>query len=369
MKKSRIIFCAIALFLAGTHSLSAANRIQIAILLDTSNSMDGLINQAKSQLWSIVTEAATMRYNNEIPRLEIALYHYGNDGIRDEAFVEKVLDLTTDLDMVSEKLHALRTNGGTELCGAAIKRSVRDLKWSTVKEDLKMIYIAGNEPFNQGNIDYKASCEEARKKGIVIHTLFCGDQQEGIRTFWKDGATCSGGTYININPNSNPVAQATPYDQKIAQLGTKLSTTYVAVGNEGKSKAQNQAKQDSSASSLSASVMAERAVAKSSVVYRNDSWDLIDAIESGKIDLNKIDKSKLPDNLKNMSVESIEKIVTEKKAERQKIQEEIKQLNKDRTNYIQANSTPSSQSDLGSAVNASFVNTAIQNGYQKSKNP
>jgi hypothetical protein len=30
--------------------------VQIAILLDTSNSMDGLIGQAKTQLWNVVNE-------------------------------------------------------------------------------------------------------------------------------------------------------------------------------------------------------------------------------------------------------------------------------------------------------------------------
>ena len=30
--------------------------IKVALLLDTSNSMDGLINQAKAQLWEIVNE-------------------------------------------------------------------------------------------------------------------------------------------------------------------------------------------------------------------------------------------------------------------------------------------------------------------------
>jgi hypothetical protein len=33
-------------------------KVQIALLLDTSNSMDGLIDQAKSQLWKIVNEMA-----------------------------------------------------------------------------------------------------------------------------------------------------------------------------------------------------------------------------------------------------------------------------------------------------------------------
>ena len=36
-------------------------KIQIALLLDTSNSMDGLIDQAKSQLWKIVNELARSR--------------------------------------------------------------------------------------------------------------------------------------------------------------------------------------------------------------------------------------------------------------------------------------------------------------------
>lgn len=36
----------------------AENLMQMAILLDTSNSMDGLIEQAKSQLWKIVNELA-----------------------------------------------------------------------------------------------------------------------------------------------------------------------------------------------------------------------------------------------------------------------------------------------------------------------
>ena len=35
--------------------------IMIALLLDTSNSMDGLIDQAKSQLWKIVNEVAAAK--------------------------------------------------------------------------------------------------------------------------------------------------------------------------------------------------------------------------------------------------------------------------------------------------------------------
>ena len=56
------------MLIAGTHDHQRAERrrkrsaenkkplVQIAILLDTSNSMDGLIEQAKGQLWKICNE-------------------------------------------------------------------------------------------------------------------------------------------------------------------------------------------------------------------------------------------------------------------------------------------------------------------------
>lgn len=55
--------------------------IKIALLLDTSNSMDGLIEQAKSQLWTIVNELSRASCEGERPELQIALYEYGNDWL------------------------------------------------------------------------------------------------------------------------------------------------------------------------------------------------------------------------------------------------------------------------------------------------
>jgi hypothetical protein len=56
--------------------------IMIALLLDTSNSMDGLIDQAKSQLWKIVNEvAAAKSADGKQPNIKISLYEYGNDGL------------------------------------------------------------------------------------------------------------------------------------------------------------------------------------------------------------------------------------------------------------------------------------------------
>ena len=86
--KSMIVF--LAFFLLSCSSFAnymaeqnsgSKNTIQLALLLDTSNSMDGLIDQAKSQLWKIVNELATTKKNNKSVDLYVALYEYGKDAI------------------------------------------------------------------------------------------------------------------------------------------------------------------------------------------------------------------------------------------------------------------------------------------------
>ena len=50
-----------------------APKIQVAILLDVSNSMDGLIEQAKAQLWNMVRVMGKATCNDQVPNIEIAL--------------------------------------------------------------------------------------------------------------------------------------------------------------------------------------------------------------------------------------------------------------------------------------------------------
>ncbi|MBU0618051.1 MAG: VWA domain-containing protein, partial [Planctomycetes bacterium] len=158
----------------------APPRIEIALLLDTSNSMDGLIGQAKTQLWKVVNEFIPARRDGRQPELRVALFEYGNSGLpASEGHIRLVTPLTDDLDKVSEELFALTTNGGSEYCGQVIQVATNCLDWSASSDDLKVIFIAGNEPFTQGQVDYRAACRAAISKGIVINTIFCGRGAEG----------------------------------------------------------------------------------------------------------------------------------------------------------------------------------------------
>ena len=163
--------------LAAPPEKNPGTRVQIALLLDTSNSMDGLIDQAKATLWDLVNEFSYVRCReNRVPDLEIALYEYGNDGLSPrEGFIRQVLPFSSDLDEISGKLFSLRTNGGEEFCGQVIQSAVKQLRLSRDARDLKFIFIAGNEPFNQGRTPYESVIRDAAEKDVVVNTIFCGD--------------------------------------------------------------------------------------------------------------------------------------------------------------------------------------------------
>lgn len=311
-------------------------QIMLALLLDTSNSMDGLIDQAKSQLWKIVNELAAAKCGDgSRPRIKIALYEYGNDGLSSsEGYLRQVSSLTDDLDLISEKLFALTTNGGNEFCGHVIKTSLNQLAWSTSDADLKMIFIAGNEPFTQGAVSYRLACSVAKEKGVVVNTIFCGDFDEGIRTQWKDGADMTGGSYMSIEQNRKTVYVATPYDSKIDACNERLNKTYIQYGAAGEQKKAAQARQDANAESYGMGNKVERAVSKSSHAYTNSSWDLVDAAKEDDTIIATAPSAQLPAEMKGMSTEQRKDYVNQKAAERRKIQNEIQELNKSRQAYI-----------------------------------
>ncbi|MCY1662821.1 VWA domain-containing protein [Chryseobacterium sp. SL1] len=343
------------------------NKIQVALLLDTSNSMDGLIDQAKSRLWNIVNTLTTLKYNGKAPQVEIALYEYGNDGLRDENYIRQVTPLTQDLDLVSEKLFALRTNGGSEYCGAVIRDASMNLKWDDNNQSMKLIYIAGNEPFDQGKISYKEVIPTAKRKNIYTNTIFCGSRDEGIQTFWQNGASLGDGKYFNIDSDQKVIYIETPYDVRISECNTKLNDTYIYYGSHGSEFKNKQMLQDKNAEVQSVSNAVERTVAKSKKnAYKNDHWDLVDRAEKDVNFMSGVKAEELPAELKGKSKEEIKKAVAEKSAEREKIQKEIEVLSKKRQDFIDAEMKKRGNSeadDLGKAIERSVLELAKKNGY------
>ncbi len=338
--------------------------VKIALLLDTSNSMDGLINQAKAQLWDIVNEFTYAKCGDRTsPKLQIALYEYGNDNLSSrEGYIRQVLDFSSDLDKISEKLFSLSTNGGEEYCGTVIQQSLRQLNWGKNADDLKLIFIAGNEPFDQGRLDYKDAASQAKEKDVVVNTIYCGNYAQGVSSFWKNGAALTGGDYMAIDHNQEIVHIITPYDDIIIQLNNKLNNTYIAYGASGAARISAQQAQDRNAYELEETVAVKRAVSKSSRLYNNADWDLVDAVEDNEDAIEELEVASLPKELQGKSKEEIKKYVSKKQAERIKIQKEIQTVNAKRQAYILKQKN-SQKGELESAMLKAIKKQAEKKNY------
>ncbi|HCN31072.1 MAG TPA: hypothetical protein DIT64_20625 [Verrucomicrobiales bacterium] len=341
--------------------------VQIALLLDTSNSMDGLIEQAKTQLWKIVNEFNDAKQDGKAAVVQVALYEYGNNNLSAGTnYIRLVQPFTRDLDKVSEHLFKLTTNGGQEYCGAVVREAVDKLAWDAGAGVYKAVFIAGNEPFTQGPVNPNDACRAAIQRGIVVNTIHCGSQAEGENGGWRTGAALAEGKFMTIDQDKAIVRVQAPQDKEIARLSIELNKTYISYGKEGPAASANQMAQDQNAAANAASgAEVQRAVTKISRNYDNSGWDLVDAVKRKRLAPGALKPEELPEEFKGLSEAEIKARIEAKAAERERIQAEIKKLNDEREKFIAEKAREKGESDtldvvIGKAVREQAAKVRIE---------
>lgn len=343
--------------------------VDIAICLDTSGSMDGLIDAARQKLWGIVSDLATATPR---PALRVALLSYGNDGYETEGgWVRVLVPLTTDLDEVSKQLFALTTNGGTEYVGRVVNKAAMDLAWTNDAGAMKLIIVAGNEGADQDQqVTYQTACSTSIGKGIMVNAIYCGDANDGIAPAWRDVAKLADGEFAAIDQNQNEVIP-TPHDSKLAELSASLNRTYVAFGTRGRAGLANQADQDSNTVAAAPAAAAQRASMKASALYSNRHWDLVDAVLTGeekdRLDLSKVKDEELPEDLRKMTAAErkayLEKMLSERDGLRTQIAEETKKRDAFLDVKKRELAAASGKEDFESALRAAVRKQAEKKGF------
>ncbi|MCX7065260.1 MAG: VWA domain-containing protein, partial [Proteobacteria bacterium] len=84
----------------------AKPKIDVVFVLDTTGSMSGLIAAAKEKIWSIATSMASAQ---PVPQIRIGLVAYRDRG---DAYVTRVVDLSSDLDTMYATLMQFAADGG-----------------------------------------------------------------------------------------------------------------------------------------------------------------------------------------------------------------------------------------------------------------
>ncbi len=304
--------------------------VDLVICLDTSGSMTGLINAARQKLWSIVNELATLKPE---PKLRVGLLTFGSPGagVKPGDVVIQT-ELTTDLDLVSEKLFALGTNGGTELVGRVLHYALTDLSWSK-DAGLKTIFVAGNESADQDKEkSYTDMAKQAGARGIYVNAIYCGGADDGDAASWRTLAA-GHGTFSNIDHNRGTVSVKTPFDKELAALSVKINTTYVWYGRDRLVRASRQKKQDGNAAAAGAPAAAQRAEAKAGSGYAAPG-DLVRRLAEKDFDAGKVADAELPENMRKMTGDERQAYLAEKAKQRAALQAKIQDLSKKRSAFV-----------------------------------
>jgi hypothetical protein len=329
-------------------------QIQIAILLDVSGSMNGLINQARAELWKVVNAFNGVTQKGKEPEVRVTLYSYGvSDLGKYQLFINELMPLTTDLDRVSEVLFSLKTSGSAEFCGSSILAATRGQAWSSSTSDLKAIIIAGNESFRQGPIPPQRAFKEASARGILTHTIHCGSPEQGIKDHWREGAKRGEGQFMNINHNAQEQYIPTPFDDQLEALNAQLNETYLPYGRDGVRGKANQLAQDANAARLSKASSLSRAQTKSGRYYNNARWDLVDAYDRKSLKIDQLSEESLPKVMRSMSQPQRVAYIKLFLERRQKIQRQIAQLNIKRGEFLAK--ARAEKSDQGQRIDSAMI--------------
>jgi hypothetical protein len=313
---------------AGGEACQAAQTppvIELAICLDTSGSMNGLIDSARARIWDLVSDLALATPQ---PKLRVAIVQFGNDGLSQESGWTRVeADLTDDLDLVSRTLFAFTTGGGTEFVGRAVDTATTKLSWTQGEGSMRIVVVAGNESADQDQeVRFADACRRAIEQGIVVNSIYCGPADDALAPDWRQVALLADGHFASIDQNSAIVAIPTPFDAELAALNERLNATYLAYGERGAWAQGNQIEQDGNAATMGGQVAAQRCVTKASGLYDNRSWDLVDACRDPAFTLDSIPVDQLPEAMRALSPEGRRAFVAARAEERAKAQAIVAEL-------------------------------------------
>ena len=312
-------------------------KVDVVFVLDTTGSMEGLIQTAKEKIWSIAT---TMASAQQTPEIRIGLVAYRD---RNDAYETRVVDLSGDLDSVYATLMDFAAEGGgdtPESVNKALYDAVHNMSWSQSDSAYQVIFLVGDAPphMDYNEVRYPEIVASALNKGIVVNTIQCGEIATAIEP-WTQIASLGQGNFFQVEQAGGAVAYNTPFDEEIADLSAKLDDTRLYYGSaEEKDKMHRKVaatvKLNEGASIAS---RARRGSFNASAAGRTNLLgenELVDAIASGTVDLNDIEKDALPEPMAEMAPEEQLSYVAGLANERADLQLQIQELSEDRDGYL-----------------------------------
>lgn len=318
--------------------LDQVPEIEVVFVLDTTGSMGGLIATAKEKIWSIAT---TMAQANQAPRISMGLVGYRDRG---DSYVTRTVDLSTDLDSMYATLMDFQADGGgdgPESVNAALEAAVNEMSWSQNPNSYKAIFLVGDAPPHmdyQGEAQYPSIVAAAKGKGIVVNAIQCGNVPQ-TADYWSEIARLGHGRYLQVEQAGGAVAIATPFDEELATLSAALDDTRLYYGSveeraAGESKLSAADVLEEIATTASRARRAVYNATASGAASLFGGRELIDDVASGRVDLDTVPATELPEPLRALPKEEQRAVVKAQVERRAELTQQIAELAEQRQAYL-----------------------------------
>ena len=333
--------------------------VEVVFALDTTGSMNGLIDGAKRKIWSLAQYIAN---GQPKPELRVGLVAYRDRG---DAYITRFYDLSGDLDQVFEHLQSFEADGGgdgPEDVNRALSDAINKASWTDSQNALKIIYLVGDAPPHDDytdQMDSKALARRAHDRGIHINTIRCGSDSTTQVAFAKI-ANLSSGEYASIEQSGGMRTVVTPYDEKMASLNARLMGTAIGYGRSGA----DMRRKVANALAAPATTAADRAsfYGKGSGAVGGDG-DLVKDVADGRVKPESIAASELPAEVAAMPAPARTAYVAGKMREREEVQQEITKLAEERNEYLKKKK-PAKSDSLDDKVEGTISRQAASVGVK-----
>jgi len=173
--------------------------IDVAMILDTTGSMDDEIAQIKATLLAVTDEVQQLQRPVDL-RWGAILYRD-----RGDEYVTRKIAFTSEVDAFASAIERVRADGGgdtPEALNAGVRRAVHDLAWRRGAARVGFL-IADAEPhMDDQDVSYARTSQHALAEGIKIHTVAASGLSNTGSVVFRQIAQLTRGKFIFIQYGS-----------------------------------------------------------------------------------------------------------------------------------------------------------------------
>lgn len=191
--------------------------VQVVLVLDASGSMDRLFQAVSNSMEELLRTLGDCTINGQQASVNVGIVVYGQS--MDDGKPFQLTPFTVELEELRSRVQSVNCDGWCENCGEAIAFAVKNYPWNkrSRRQLLKVIFIAGNESFDQGPVNYRDAMADVRKQGIIVNTIHCGEPNSE----WSAAARLGEGeglTFAMNEAESVAVSPRVPRSELMASL-------------------------------------------------------------------------------------------------------------------------------------------------------